>query len=119
MGSGFWVLSIAASQAGTGKVSPMWLVCVYLLHTTGELCLSPVGLSNVTKLAPERYVSQAMGIWFLGSSVGNYLAGQAAVLIEHLPMSQVFFTVFCIASGAGLVAMLFVKPIKKLMGGVE
>jgi proton-dependent oligopeptide transporter, POT family len=119
MGSGFWVLSAAASQAGAGKVSPLWLLCVYFLHTTGELCLSPVGLSNVTKLAPERYVSQAVGVWFLGSSVGNYLAGQATGLIEQLPMAQVFFTVFCIASGTGLVAMLFVKPIRSLMQGVE
>jgi len=119
-GVGFLVLSSAAGIASAdNKVTPLWLVSVYLIHTIGELCLSPVGLSNITKLAPERYVSQAMGIWFLGSSVGNYAAGQAAGFIEHFPLAQIFFIVFCIASGTGLVAMLFVKPIKSLMGGVQ
>jgi POT family proton-dependent oligopeptide transporter len=120
VGVGFLLLSVVASDASSAsKVSPLWLVSVYLIHTLGELCLSPVGLSNVTKLAPERYVSQAMGIWFLGSSVGNYAAGQAAAMIEQFPMAQVFFIVFCIASGAGLIALLCVKPIKSLMGNVQ
>jgi POT family proton-dependent oligopeptide transporter len=120
VGVGFFVLSTGANIAATGtKVTPMWLISVYLIHTFGELCLSPVGLSNITKLAPARYVSQAMGIWFLGASLGNYVAGQAAGTIEHFPASQVFFIVFCIASGVGIVVALVSKPITKLMGGVK
>jgi POT family proton-dependent oligopeptide transporter len=119
-GVGFWILSIAAGIAATGtKVTPFWLVSVYLIHTFGELCLSPVGLSNITKLAPARYVSQAMGIWFLGASLGNYMAGQAAGYIEHFPAQQVFFIVFCVASGIGVIVALVAKPIAKLMGGVK
>lgn len=120
VGVGFWILSVAAGIAGGGtKVTPLWLVSVYLIHTFGELCLSPVGLSNITKLAPARYVSQAMGIWFLGASLGNYMAGQAAGYIEHFPAQQVFFIVFCIASGVGVFIALVSKPIAKLMGGVK
>ncbi len=120
VGVGFWVLSVAAGISANGtKVTPFWLVSVYLIHTFGELCISPVGLSNITKLAPMRYVSQAMGIWFLGASLGNYMAGQAAGYIEHFPASEVFFIVFCIAAGIGIFIMLVSKPIAKLMGGVK
>jgi POT family proton-dependent oligopeptide transporter len=120
VGIGFWMLSIAANTAATGvKVTPLWLVSVYLVHTFGELCISPVGLSNITKLAPARYVSQAMGIWFLGASLGNYIAGQAAGYVEHSSASEVFFIVFCISSGIGVVIALVSKPIANLMGGVK
>jgi POT family proton-dependent oligopeptide transporter len=120
VGVGFFVLSIGANVAATGtKVTPLWLLSVFCIHTFGELCLSPVGLSNVTKLAPTRYVSQAMGIWFLGSSVGNYIAGQAAGTMEQLPASEVFFIVFCIAGGVGVAVALVSRPIAKLMGGVK
>ncbi len=120
VGIGFLVLSFGATIAADGtKVSPLWLLSVFCIHTFGELCISPVGLSNITKLAPTRYVSQAMGIWFLGSSVGNYIAGQAAGTMEHLPASQVFLIVFAIAAGVGLAFMLVAKPVAKLMGGVK
>lgn len=120
VGIGFLVLSFGATAAASGsKVSPMWLIAVFCIHTFGELCISPVGLSNITKLAPTRYVSQAMGIWFLGSSVGNYIAGQAAGTMEQLPASQVFLIVFCIAAGVGVVVTLVAKPVTKLMGGVK
>jgi POT family proton-dependent oligopeptide transporter len=120
VGVGFLVLSFAATIASGGtKVTPMWLIAVFCIHTFGELCLSPVGLSNITKLAPTRYVSQAMGIWFLGSSVGNYIAGQAAGTMEQLPASEVFLIVFAIAAGIGLVVAIVAKPITNLMGGVK
>ncbi len=119
-GVGFWILSLGAGIAASGtKVSPLWLVLVYMIHTFGELCLSPVGLSNITKLAPARYVSQAMGIWFLGASLGNYIAGQAAGYVEHSSASEVFFIVFCISSGIGIMIALVSKPIANLMGGVK
>ena len=58
------------------KVLPTWLMLTYLFHTFGELCLSPVGLSSMTKLAPARFVGQVMGLWFLATAIGNNLAGQ-------------------------------------------
>src|SRR6185437_8236717 len=72
MGSGFLVMAAAAAIVASGsKVSPNWLTMTYLLHTFGELCLSPVGLSYYTKLTPKRFVGQMMGMWFLAMSLGN------------------------------------------------
>jgi len=79
LGLGFGVMYIAAKLAiESGPVSMIWLTLTYLLHTTGELCLSPVGLSSMTKLAPKRIVGQMMGIWFLAASLGNLIAGRVA-----------------------------------------
>jgi proton-dependent oligopeptide transporter, POT family len=78
VGLGMAVMAIAASFIGSGKVSPLWLIAVFFIHTLGELCLSPVGLSTVSKLAPVRMVGLMMGLWFLATSIGNYLAGQVA-----------------------------------------
>jgi POT family proton-dependent oligopeptide transporter len=78
VGLGMGVMAIAASFIGGGKVSPLWLIAVFFIHTIGELCLSPVGLSTVSKLAPVRMVGLMMGLWFLATSIGNYLAGQVA-----------------------------------------
>ena len=79
MGCGFLVMAAAAAiVAGGSKVLPYWLILTYLLHTFGELCLSPVGLSYVTKLAPKRFVGQMMGMWFLSLSLGNLAAGLIA-----------------------------------------
>jgi proton-dependent oligopeptide transporter, POT family len=78
-GIGFVVMIFAANivvgSGGSVKVSPMWLVVSYFFQTLGELCLSPVGLSSMTKLSPRKYVGQMMGIWFLASSVGNLIGG--------------------------------------------
>jgi dipeptide/tripeptide permease len=77
----------ASARAAAGvQVSPMWLVLTYLLHTIGELALSPVGLSTVTKLAPQRMVGQMMGVWFMSISLGNLMAGQVAGQFETLPL---------------------------------
>lgn len=75
---GFVVMAYAAGLTGAGKVSPMWLVAVYFLHTCGELFLSPVGLSSMTKLAPGKMVGLMLGVWFLASSLGSFAAGQIA-----------------------------------------
>ncbi len=76
IGLGFWVLWIGASNADErGMVTAVWLLLGYLLMTTGELCLSPVGLSMVVKLSPSRIVSTVMGAWFLATAFSNYLAG--------------------------------------------
>lgn len=78
VGIGMLIIAIASSFIDAGKVSPWWLVALYLVHTIGELCLSPVGLNTVTKLAPARIVGLMMGVWFLSLSFGNKLAGWVA-----------------------------------------
>jgi POT family proton-dependent oligopeptide transporter len=104
------------------EVLPTWLIFTYLLHTMGELALSPVGLSATTKLAPKRYVGQMMGIWFLGASLGSIIAGLIAgefnaESIEDMPglYTQIVLT----TAGCGLLLGLFTKPIRKLMGNIE
>ncbi len=79
-GIAFVVIAFAATLAAGGRVSPMWLVLVYFLQTIGELCLSPVGLSTVTKLSPQRMVGLMLGVWFLSISIGSYIAGLATGL---------------------------------------
>jgi len=79
-GIAFIVIAFASTLAGNGRVSPMWLVLVYFLQTIGELCLSPVGLSTVTKLSPARMVGLMLGVWFLSISIGSYIAGLATRL---------------------------------------
>jgi POT family proton-dependent oligopeptide transporter len=120
LGLGFAVMSWASVLAANGHlVSPSWLILTYLLHTCGELCLSPVGLSTVTKLAPHRKVGQMMGVWFMSISLGNLIAGLVAGKFETLPLPQLFGAVFATTAGAGLILALFIKPIRRLMGGVK
>jgi len=79
LGLGFWVLAAAAGFATTEGIVPIWfLILGYFFHTTGELCLSPVGLSMITKLSPAKMVGLIMGFWFLSSSVGHKIGGQLA-----------------------------------------
>ena len=86
LGLGFVVMAGAAVFVAKGeKVLPTWLIATYFLHTVGELCLSPVGLSSVTKLAPQRLVGQMMGIWFLATSLGNLCAGLIAGAFSEKP----------------------------------
>jgi len=120
LGSGFLVLTQGAKLAATGeKVSMLWLVVAYLLHTCGELCLSPVGLSSVTKLAPSRFKSQMMGAWFLSLSLGNLAAGLASGKIETMPMADLFFWVFVVTACGGLVIWLLSPVIGRLTGGIK
>jgi POT family proton-dependent oligopeptide transporter len=120
-GLGFALLipaSKMAQQQGL-LVSPWWLVGVYFLHTIGELCLSPVGLSSVTKLAPQRIVGAMMGLWFLSIAVGNKLAGWVAGYFDRLPLPQLFGAVTAVTIGAAVILLLLTRPIKRLMGGVR
>ena len=82
MALGFGILVRGPAVAGRAQVSPLWLTGTYLLHTIGELCLSPVGLSAMSKLAPARIAGMTMGVWFLATSVGNYMAGMASSVYE-------------------------------------
>src|SRR6185437_5657587 len=118
---GFLLLVPGASLAQTqdGGVSPLWLLGVYFLHTVGELCLSPVGLSTMTKLAPARVSGQMMGIWFLAASVGNFIGGQVGGLFETFPLPKLFGAVFLTSLAAGVLGLVLARPIRKLMGGVR
>ena len=113
---GFAILVPAARLAGaTAQVSPMWLVATYLLHTIGELCLSPVGLSAMTKLAPMRYAGLMLGVWFLASSVGNFIGGNVAGFYETFTTDQIFLAVTAYVAIMALVLAFFVKPIKRML----
>jgi len=116
VGLGFAVLIVGAIlSAGGVQVSPMWLVVTYLLHTIGELTLSPVGLSAMTKLAPARVASLMMGVWFMASAVGNYMGGFLARFYESMALPTLFGTVASFTVGAGLILALLVKPIKRML----
>ncbi len=120
LGGGFFVMVGAAKAAEGGVlVSPLWLCLTYLFHTCGELCLSPVGLSTVTKLAPHRIVGQMMGIWFMSLSLGNLMAGMVAGRFQSLPLPQLFGSVVMTTVGAGIVLALLIRPIRRLMSGVH
>jgi POT family proton-dependent oligopeptide transporter len=120
LAAGFLVIAWGALQATPETpVGPQWLVVTYFLHTCGELALSPVGLSSMTKLAPEERVGQMMGIWFVSTALGNLFAGLIAGQLEALDPAGLFGTVALIAGGGGLVALLLAPPVKRLMGDVE
>jgi POT family proton-dependent oligopeptide transporter len=89
---------------------------VYLVHTLAELCLSPVGLSSITKLSPPQIVSRMMGVWFLGASVGNFLGGQAASLYESMPLPTLLTAVAILPIIAGVAMFIARKPLATLGG---
>jgi POT family proton-dependent oligopeptide transporter len=101
------------------NVSPWWLTLSYLLQTIGELCLSPVGLSAMTKLAPARAVGMMMGVWFLATSVGDFIGGQMASLYESWPLPRLFGVVtgFCLV--VAVILVFLIRPMKHLSEGVN
>ena len=109
----------AILEGGLGtRVSPWWLVVSYFFQTLGELCLSPVGLSSMTKLSPRKYVGQMMGIWFLATAVGNLIAGLAGGHVDPTKLDQIpkLFTMTTIAlMGAAFVLMLLIVPIRRMI----
>ena len=120
LAAGFFVIAWGAANATPeSPVSASWLIVMYFFHTAGELALSPIGLSAVTKLAPAGRVSQMMGLWFVATSLGNLIAGLVAGGLETLAPSSLFGTVAQIIGGAGLVALLASPLVKRLMGNVK
>jgi proton-dependent oligopeptide transporter, POT family len=124
LGISFVVMIVAAQMviARQGPVGPEWLIFVYFLQTTGELCLSPIGLSNVTKLAPPRFAGQMMGTWFLGASAGNIAAGLIGGRIgasTAQAMPAAFAQMALIAGGAGLLVLLASPWLRRWMGGIR
>ena len=123
LGCGFLVMYFAAGRGLAGhRVLSTWLICAYVLHVCGEMCISPVGLSNMSKLVPPRFLGQAMGMWFLSLALGGILAGRLtgeydASHLESLP--ALFLKIFWYGVIAGAV-MLAVTPLaKRLMAGVK
>ncbi len=126
LGLGFLVMYFAAKIAASGQLAaPSWLLITYLLHTFGELSLSPVGLSLTTKLAPKKFEGQMMGMWFLSIACGNLVAGLIAgeasggseAALESMP--DQYLLIVCTVVGASLVLFLLSKPIRRLMGNVH
>ncbi len=117
---GFLVLAWGARIAAGGvRVSMMWLILTYFLHTVGELCVSPVGLSSVTKLAPKSLVGQLMGTWFMGTALGNLIAGLAAGGFAGMSIAELFTAVAKVTGVAGIILLIFSVPIRRLMGTGE
>lgn len=120
-GIGFAIMILAANvvvnSGGAIKVSPLWLIVSYLFQTFGELSLSPVGLSSMTKLSPRKYVGQMMGIWFLASSVGNLIAGLVGGHVDPEKLDQMpklfIGTTVALVSAAVLLGIMtpFVKKL--------
>jgi POT family proton-dependent oligopeptide transporter len=114
LGIGFFVLSWGAANASaTNLVTPAWLIVTYFFHTAGELTISPVGLSAITKLSPERRVGQMMGIWFVGAALGNLIAGLVAGQLETLEPFALFRTVAMIVGGVGILALVASPLVKR------
>jgi POT family proton-dependent oligopeptide transporter len=117
---GFAVMMLAAQRAASGqRVSPLWLVATYLLHTFGELLLSPVGLSAMTRLAPARVAGLMMGVWFLSLSMGNYLAGRLAAFYGNLPPFDLFRALGVLTLAAALCLLAIARPVARMTGGVK
>jgi proton-dependent oligopeptide transporter, POT family len=120
MGLGFIFMVGASRQFEVDGSSAMyWLVLAYLLHTLGELCTSPVALSFITKVAPVKYVSVMMGVYFAATGLGNKVAGVVGQYSENLGELEMFIsiTVFCVIFGFLVIALL--KPLKRLTHGAE
>ncbi len=115
-GLAFEVLVPVGGRTGN---SPLWLTGTYLLLTLGELCLSPVGLSVTTKLAPEGAAGFIMGVWFLSTAVGSYVGGVAASLYTTVSLPRLFGATGVIAIVAGLIMFLAAAPVQRLMEGVK
>ncbi len=128
LGAGFIVLVVGARISDSGiRVSPLWLIATYVLHTCGELCLSPIGLSMVTKLAPARFASLAMGAWFFSMFISDLSAGFVAGTVEKVEHGQIFhvlggqadfFLMFVVSTFLAGTALLALAPaVKRLMAG--
>jgi POT family proton-dependent oligopeptide transporter len=125
LGIGFFFMLGAIAERGgdiqdeTVKASLFWLVMTYLLHTVGELCLSPVGLSVVTKLAHPKFASLMMGVWMLATFIANIVGGYLAAFVEELGAKTIFTSISMAVIVLGLIMVALSKPISKMMHGVK
>jgi len=109
------VLFAAALMAGGGKASWLWLIGYFVVLTVGELYLSPIGLSLVTKVAPARAISMMMGVWLATSFTGGFLAGYLGSLWSGMEKSSFFLMLAIIAALAGLTILAFVRPLRTVI----
>jgi proton-dependent oligopeptide transporter, POT family len=117
---GFVFMMGASKQSeAQGKAALLWVVAAYFFHTAGELCLSPVGLSMVTKLAPARFASLLMGVWFIANAVANYLAGLIGTYAEKLGEFELFLSITVAAAAAGVVLLALAPKLKRMMHGAD
>jgi POT family proton-dependent oligopeptide transporter len=117
LSAGFFVIAWgAANTSPENPASPAWLIVTYFLHTCGELFLSPVGLSAMTRLAPRGRVGQMMGVWFIAAALGNLIAGLVAGFLEDLSPSALFWKVAMFTGAAGLIAILASPLVRRLAG---
>ena len=127
LGIGFGALAFGSSGipqgAKTASVSLIWLVIAYLFHTMGELCLSPVGLSYVSKLVPAKKIGMMFGVWYLVNALGNYLAAKVGsyidIIVEQHSMSYFFLIFTIIPASVGVILLVLNPLIKKLMHGIR
>ena len=120
LGAGFFVMYLGALDAREGGTCSIWYLTLgFFLHTTGELCLSPVGLSTVTKLSPVRLVGMFMGVWFLSSSLGNVFGGWVGGKTENYGFDVVFKWIGVVCVGAAVLLFVLVPLLKRMMRGVK
>jgi proton-dependent oligopeptide transporter, POT family len=120
LGAGYVIIALGAERAVAGPVGPSWLLLMYLLHTLGEFCVSPVGLSSITKLAPARMVGQIMGLWFMATALGNLLAGLIATESTSASrMAHQFWWVALATCGIAVLIMLLARPMRRWMTGIQ
>ncbi|AKJ05548.1 POT family proton-dependent oligopeptide transporter [Archangium gephyra] len=114
-----FMLGASKQSEAAGKAALMWVVAAYFFHTAGELCLSPVGLSMVTKLAPTRFASLLMGVWFIANAVANYLAGLIGGFAEKLGEFDLFLAITVATAVAGVVLLAISPFLKRMMHGAD
>jgi POT family proton-dependent oligopeptide transporter len=129
LGIGFLFMLLATTSVvieGSGsreivqqKAALIWLVMTYFFHTIGELCLSPVGLSMITKLAPVKLASMLMGVWMLSTFVANIMGGFIAAFVEKLGAATIFGAIAIFVISLGLLMLLVTKRLSKMMHGVN
>ncbi|MEV5726551.1 oligopeptide:H+ symporter [Streptomyces pharetrae] len=119
VGISFFVFLLPLVAADGGKVSPWWIVLIYFCQTTGELMLSPVGLSVTTKMAPAKYASQMMGVWFLAVTAGDAVTGLLSTYGVDLNKTGVVAAEAALAVLAGVAVWMYRKNVKQLMGDVR
>jgi proton-dependent oligopeptide transporter, POT family len=123
LAAGYLVMYVAAGYVVAGaKVLPTWLLVTYFLQECGDLCLSPVGLSAMTKLAPARFTGQVMGLWFLALALGNNLAGQLSGEYDArdlYSLPALFLKIACGSLIAAAIMLLLTPTVRRLMGAVK
>jgi proton-dependent oligopeptide transporter, POT family len=134
LSGGFLLLTLPAGMIDKGatSVSPLWLVAIYVMMTFGELCISPIGLSAVTKLSPARFMSLLMGVWFLSAAASNLMAGflsslypdptKTAPILFGVSINgfETFFMIFVVMSAlAAIILLLIRKRLVKMMHGIK